>query len=116
PPICSLFTGAGHYALKVENDGLTRRRGGFFTGSACRRSSASPQPSHERRRWNSSAISSRRSQVQLPPICSLFTGAGHYALKVENDGLTRRRGGRGALQGDWSLMRQASLRGLRASA
>src|SRR5690606_40559096 len=74
-------------------------REAFFTGSACRRSSASrrfapaeppPGPSPERRRRYSSAIS-RRPRVQLPPIC-FFTGAGHYALKVENDGLTRRRG------------------------
>ena len=46
----------------------------------------------------------------------LFFGAGHYALKVDNDGLTRRRGGRGELHGDWSFIRHASLRGLRASA
>ena len=33
------------------------------------------------------------------PIYSLYIDAGHYALKVENDCLTRRRGSRGEKPG-----------------
>ena len=64
----------------------------------------------------SSRASLRCHPARSVGIGSPCAGAGRYTLKIENDGLTRRRGGRGGLHGDWSSMRQAFFRALRVCA